>query len=59
MPIDELFLVPSEDSVDEEGKRMYCVFNRARDSITFIGATDFALLKERGVQVLPALPELG
>jgi hypothetical protein len=55
-PIEDLFLVPSEDLSDEKGEPIYCLFNRKIDALTFIGVEDRDVLRERGIQTLPNLP---
>jgi hypothetical protein len=57
MPIESLYLVPSEDSADENGQPLFCVFNRQIDAITFVGREELALLKKRGIRTLASLPE--
>lgn len=55
-PIEDLSLVPSEDFTNEEGKLIYCVFNRKIDALTFVAAEDLDVLRARGIQTLANLP---
>jgi hypothetical protein len=37
--IHDLFHVPSEDSLDDDGELSYCVFSKELDAVTFVDAT--------------------
>ena len=55
--IHDLFLVPSEDSLDDDGELSYCVFSKELDGVTFVDADELAVLKQRGIQTLDRLPD--
>ena len=56
-PIEDLFLIPSDDSVDDEGEPIHCLFSKELDAVTYIDAGDLAVLRQRGIQSLDRLPE--
>ena len=55
--IESLYLVPSEDSLDDEGRSIHCVFNREIDAVTWVDSEEVSLLKQRGIRALEALPD--
>ena len=56
-PIEDLYLVPSEDSLDDDGDPIYCVFSHELDGVTFVDADEVAVLRRRGIQTLDRLPD--
>lgn len=56
-PIEDLFAIPSEGYVDEAGVPTHCIFSRKLDAVTFVGPEEYAVLKARGIQEMPELPE--
>ncbi len=55
--ISSLFLVPSEDTIDEGGESCHCVFNAEIDAVTFVGPADRLDLIGRGIGTLEDLRE--
>ena len=55
--IEDLYLVPSEDSLDDDGEPIYCVFSEELDAVTFVDAEELSVLRRRGIQTLDRLPD--
>ncbi len=55
--VEDLYLVPSEDLLDDDGEPIYCVFSRELDAVTFVDAKKLSVLTERGIQTLDRLPD--
>ena len=55
--IEDLYLVPSEDFLDDDGEPTHCVFSKELDAVTFVDADELAVLKQRGIQTLDRLPD--
>lgn len=58
--VEDLYLVPSEDMVDEEHKvdsLFYCVYNKKLDAVGFVSPLERERLVQSGVPSLDALPE--
>ena len=54
MGIEDLYLAPSEDSLDDDGEPIYCVFSEELDAVTFVDAEELSVLRRRGIQTLDA-----
>ena len=39
---EDLYLVPSEDSLDDDGEPIYCVFSEELDAVTFVDAEELS-----------------
>jgi|GEM_PF-6314322 len=58
-PIDDLKVVTTEQSEDEEGLPIYCLYSKRLDSITFIKDEELTRLRHRGIREIESLPEQG
>lgn len=55
--IDDLFLVPSEDVLGDDGEMSSCVYSKELGAVTFVDDDELAVLKQRGIQTLDRLPD--
>ena len=55
--IEDLYLVPTEDFVDEKGKPTHCVFSTELAALTFFGPDDLSVLKQRRIHTVDRLPD--
>lgn len=56
-PIGELFRVPSEDILNEDGEKLHCVYNRRVDAVTFVDSVHCEQLERRGIATIKSLPD--
>ena len=54
--IEDLRLVPAENSIADNGEEIHCVYSYSRDAVTFVDAKTVAELKLRGISHLERLP---
>jgi hypothetical protein len=56
-PIEDLFHIPSDDFVAEDGEPCHIIFSAELDAFTSVDAEDLSVLKKRGIRTRDPVPE--